>query len=174
MTETTTPRGPRPCRCSEYFIARDVEIDGQPDFADVARTTCGKQVAGKQIFAAGHDAKLKSLLILAKRTGREVKQERGGVLVHHVSPASAAAEYGFGHMVANAKLPTDKKTKGTEPAAPKAEVPSTVTIKVGRWTYEATINSATGRATYLDKKGVQKSTSQFVVVSDESGQPIPF
>ncbi len=173
MAETTTPRGPRPCRCSEYFIARDVEVNGQPDFADVARTTCGKQVAGKQTFAAGHDAKLKSLLILAKRTGREVKQEQGGVLIHHVSPADAAAEYGFGHMVANAKLPADKKAKDAKPAA-KPEVPSTVTIKVGRWTYEATINSATGQATYKDKKGVQKSTSQFAIVSDEKGEAIPF
>lgn len=181
MNAKPAARGPRPCRCSEYFVADETEVSGQPEFDNVVTTGCTKQVAGRTLFAPGHDAKLKSLLINAKRTGRGAAVKRdNGVLTHFSSAESAAGEYGFYSMVANAgtaKAPADRKAKASkaeapaEPVAPAA--PALTTIKVGRWTYGATINRATGRATYRNGKGVEVSTSRFTVVDADNAE-IPF
>lgn len=131
--------GYRACTCQEFemvIIHEDRRMpveqgDQDPaEYMEFIGTGCRKNVAGKALFAPGHDAKLKSLLILALKEGNEVVHRAGGILTW-TDPVSAASRFGFGHMVQAA---ADRlAAKATE----KAPTVIQGTVKVGRWSYPA-------------------------------------
>ena len=175
------------CACSKYEIeiwTGEVPEGADPnEYVKYISTDCDAQTT--RVFAPGHDAKLKSLLIQAGAGGDGVRTEEGGM----ASTAEAmhwAEFYGFGHMVRNgivreterraarnakkaakaakpgrgksAKALTAQKAELAGPAPVAAPKVVPVDIKIGRWTYAATVD-ADGVATYADKKGIAKTAA---------------
>lgn len=133
----------------------------------------------KRTFAPGHDAKLKGELIRRQIAGDVVVLASGEV----ISPVQAAHSFGFGYMVeagvqnfmAREEAKADRKAARTATAAQRvverklakkaeATAPKKVTAKVGRWTYEGTLNDKGTKFTYLDKKGATQETKKFTLV----------
>jgi hypothetical protein len=136
----------------------------------------------KRTFAPGHDAKLKGELIRRGIAGDLVRLASGEL----VSPESVAYQFGFGHLVTEgirrgiekAQAKAEKKaakgktaerklaedagivTADQEPAP--VEVPEVVKAKIGRWTYEGTVDN--GEFTFTDKKGRVQTVRKFKLV----------
>lgn len=74
---------PTPCACKDYAV----KFDGQE-----RTTACDAESRG--VFAPGHDAKLKSLLIFAGTHGHRV-EHRTDEGTHEMSHVEAAEQHGF-------------------------------------------------------------------------------
>lgn len=100
MTATAKTTEPTRCACSGYDaidpeqITEETLASGDYDSWDTGCTATTRNV-----FAPGHDAKLKSFLIKHAVAGHEIRRTEGGVAVTAEAVAHAD-RYGFGHMVA--------------------------------------------------------------------------
>lgn len=94
-TKTTEPTD---CECSLWEIGCDVDV---PEGAepDVTIETTGCTATTNRVFAPGHDAKLKALLIRAGVEGLDVRYGRVTGVVHTTDWAATAARFGFEEMV---------------------------------------------------------------------------
>jgi hypothetical protein len=222
MTETTTTEAPaieapadKPakaepkttdCECGNWEIGRthDAPAEGGEPEVTIETTGCDSQT--RRVFAPGHDAKLKSLLIKAGVYGMEVRTGRDSGLLQTMDAATAASRFEFANMVekgieaGKAKLAArDERDAKRKERAAKAKAPRQVgakvreevpvqdldslvagatgdevdgargdampqapavqddwrpaQVKVGRWTYDALIDRATGEANYVDGNG---------------------
>lgn len=107
-------------------------------------------------FAPGHDARLVGMLQTAQRLGGEASIPASGDLSVTFEPAQLAAEIGMSdHLVDKVRFGGSVKKTGA-----KAEP---VQAKVGRWTYEGTVQG--GEFTYVTAKGETKTTSKYTVVA---------
>lgn len=184
QTENTTATEQQPCECSRYSVLVNVREDADGDLAWDEELTTGCEAGARKLFAQGHDAKLKSFLIRAGAAGHEVRRDDGGV-ASVADAATHANHYSFGHLVvagieraeAKAAAKADRLVKKeqarqeslTRHAAKRtrkiqAELakPKTVTAKVGRWTYEGTVQN--GEFVYADAKGSKKTAAKFQLV----------
>lgn len=172
----------KPCLCSTYEFGT-TETDpntGEPFFEGY---TTGCRQTTTKIFAQGHDAKLVGYLVRAELAGEEINHNSGGV-THTWGKAVAAALWTSEALALKAQAQLDAtrarlaKKAATEAkkaarksakaaAEPVVEAPKAVvevvpasdrqaTIKVGRWTYLATIQ-ADGNASYKTKLGQSKT-----------------
>lgn len=175
-TELDKVLGEHPCECQRYEIENWTgEVPEGADPGDYLVTTgTGCTQTTTRVFAPGHDAKLKSLLIKAGAEGANVRCDLGG-MVSVANAATFAAKYDFGHMVldgiarAEQKLAAKLDKKAARAAAKPARVtkvraskkakPTTVTIKVGRWEYEATIDETTNEAAFTSANGEARSAA---------------
>ncbi len=163
------------CECGRF----EVEIEGAKGAEDATyRTTHGTAICGAyttRTFAPGHDAKLKSLLIWAGVRNHSVRRNSDGVA--SIDDAMSWAEhYGFGHQVkagivraarklsdrATAREARDlakatKPTRVTKVRTSKRTLVREATIKIGRWTYEAVIDSVSNEATFTSASGEVKT-----------------
>jgi len=107
--KTAAPAILNPCLCSQFaVITREwTEANGQPETSE---ETTGCTAVTAREFAAGHDAKLKSLLIRAGIAGLAVRQ---GEITSDAS--KAASQFAFGYMV------DQGIARGREKAAAKAD-----------------------------------------------------
>jgi len=111
------------CACHAYEIESwigEVPEDGDPnDYVQYEGTGCTQYT--ERIFAPGHDAKLKSLLIKAGAAGLEVVLHDGGVN-SHASAEHFAKGLGFEHQVlAGIKRAQAKAMARAEKKAAKVE-----------------------------------------------------
>lgn len=160
----------KPCLCRSYEFGNTVEVGDQPEF-DGYGTGCRQSTT--KTFAQGHDAKLVGFLVRAELAGEEIRVNTGGV-VSTWGKAVAAALWISEALALKAQAQMDaakarvakagareaaKAARKSAKAAaePVAETPKPTTrkawIKVGRWAYEATIDLASGVATYRTRLG---------------------
>lgn len=177
MSNTTAPRtgSLKPCSCRLFEAGRRVDLpNGDVDFIDVVTTECKAQTT--RLFAQGHDAKLVSFLVAAELANLEIalvgQGTSWGTAEDAARTISDALALKAANMVAGAAAKTAKKAaRKTAPKtaerklAEKAQVVETpkwraARIKVGRWTYDAQIEIATGDATYAAKLGGTKMVEQ--------------
>lgn len=175
------------CACHAFEIqtwSAEVPEGADPgDYAQYEGTGCTQLT--HRTFAPGHDAKLKSLLIRAGAAGAEVVRHEGGVTV--VTSAERVAEhFGFWHQVlagirrsqAKAAEKTARKTAKPAARAPRTQkqqqaeaspivVLTPARIKVGRWEYDAKINTSNNSAQYTSASGESKTAPEgkYTVVS---------
>lgn len=180
-----------PCECSKFsaFVNFRTGIDGDPIWDEELTTGCGGRLT-KRTFAPGHDAKLKGFLIRVGASGHEVTDDQGITC----TAEAMAGRYGFAHMVRqgveNAKLARQDKADRARARARKSEAradadlvrlerelaeaeeaavvvePEVVKAKVGRWTYDGTVDTSSEvwTFTYADAKGVVKVATKFALV----------
>jgi len=210
MNAKTVAEIPTPCACQAYEIEiwkGEVPEDADPgEYVEYEGTGCTQTT--ERIFAPGHDAKLKSLLIRAGAAGREVRRDEDGMAVNS-SAENVAKKYGFEHQVlagirraqdkvqaraakkaavekaradlkagkvtpeGAAALKSDNRSKKAKaaakqaPKAPRSQAEQAsekmkinalpkVKIKLGRWTYEAQIDTRTNAAHFTSANGEQK------------------
>lgn len=151
MTTNTATKitGPKPCLCGAF------EIMG--DDAKTRATYCTELVDSQ--FRRGHDARLKSLAIRAKRLGRMllVHLNSGDVMGDPVQIVATYASPTLAMFVADAGMTRRKPTKKAPKPSP-APIGRVFPVKIGRWTYDATVISATGTVltlAYTTKAGVE-------------------
>lgn len=160
----------RPCVCQTVLARIDAEqaaqvpskhkhfiteIDAETGFATLATGCTGVTT---KTFAPGHDARLVGLLQTAQRLGGEASIPSGDLSVSY-EPAQLAAAIGMSdHLVDKVRFGGSVKKPGA-----KAAKPAPVQAKVGRWTYEGTVQG--GEFTYVTAKGETKTTSKYTVVA---------
>ncbi|MER6329239.1 hypothetical protein ABT298_07855 [Streptomyces sp. NPDC001034] len=181
QAENATATEQNPCECSRYSVLVNVREAENGDLVWDEELTTGCAAGARKLFAQGHDAKLKSFLIRAGAAGHEVRREDGG-MVSVADAATHANHYSFGHLVvagieraeAKAAAKADrlakkeqarhavKRTRKIRAELAEAAKPKTVMAKVGRWTYEGTVQN--GEFTYADAKGNKKTAAKFQLV----------
>lgn len=162
------------CQSFEFGHTTDIAETGDVDFEGYT-TECTQSTT--RIFAQGHDAKLVGFLVRAELGGEEIHMLQGGVN-HVFGSAVNAAGTVSAALAAKAQAQLDaarariakkelaeatKKARRSERKAAKVEAAPTTRdakIKVGRWEYDATIDLATGAATYTSKQGVTWTKAQ--------------
>ncbi len=169
MSKTTA------CACRSFEFG---SYDPDTEQDDTYTTECNQTTT--RVFAQGHDAKLVGFLVRAELAGEEISLIDGGMRTSFGAVTAARAISEALAAKAQAQLDAAKarlaKTaareaakaarKSAKAAAPKAEAkPAEPTsrlanIKVGRWTYTARIDGATGQAKYSNKLGVAKTVEQ--------------
>lgn len=92
-TETATP-----CECSKYDALPGDLTEAQIESGDYTIWNTGCASTTRNLFAPGHDAKLKSFLIKHEANGNEVRRNEGGVAIT-TDAAGHASRYDFAHMV---------------------------------------------------------------------------
>lgn len=106
-------------------------------------------------FRQGHDMKLVSKLLLAARNDLSVALTSGG-LMSTMSAEVAATKFGgafptkLASRAAKAKTPKAKKAAPAPAVKADANAPRAATCKVGRWTYDGTIEE--GEFYYTNKQ----------------------
>ena len=164
------------CTCQNFFFGTYGE-DGSAESYEDYGTGC-TQTTGRT-FAQGHDAKLVGFMVRAELNGEEIAQVDGGMRVTFPGAVAAAASISpalgdkADAMMKAAIARLAKKTaKPRVTKTPKqamndlverqaaAELAKPVQrqakIKVGRWTYDATI-FPNGTAAYVTKTGALKN-----------------
>jgi len=158
MSKTTA------CACQSFEFGT---YDPDTEQDDTYTTGC-KQTTTR-VFAQGHDAKLVGYFVRAELNGDEIGRTEGGMRISYNGAVYAAGAISDAlALKAQAQLDAAKARlakaaareaakaarKSAKAAAPAVE-PATreATIKRGRWTYEATIDTKTQWATYTNKKG---------------------
>jgi hypothetical protein len=157
------------CACSAFEFGT-FEIDQDNDYS----TECNQTTT--RVFAQGHDAKLVGYLVRADMAGEEIRRNNGGVIhsfhgaVHAASAisealaakAQAQLDAARARIAKKAAREATKAARKSAKAAVEPEQPTTVQakIKVGRWAYDATIDCATGDATYAKKLGGTQTISR--------------
>jgi hypothetical protein len=152
------------CECSNWEFGSYGPSGSAESFQS---TGTGCQAMTHRVFAQGHDAKLVGFMVRADTDGLEISKTTGGV--KHTFPGAVDAAASISQalaMKAEVQLVAQnrraaKKTVGKlagKVAKDETKVtylPTTrhATIKVGRWTYDATVEIATGEATYAKKLG---------------------
>lgn len=164
MTDTTTQTETayHACECSKW-TAYTAEFDPETKPDAVMETGCSGTT--KSRFNQGHDARLKSFLIMAGANGLEVGYQDGGLL-ETTDAMTAANRYGFGHQVSSGIANAQAKAarKAARAAAPKAsrKAPKFSSVKVGRWQYPVVSAKVTGdqaEVTYTAKSGETKTVT---------------
>lgn len=150
-----------PCTCSSFEFGT---YDPETEQDDTFTTECSASTHSK--FAMGHDAKLVGYLVRADMAGLEISRTEGGMRVTYQNAVHAASaisdklaekaqhQLDAAHRREMKKASKPAKTKVAAVPLPPAN--RAATIKVGRWTYPATIDS-TGLATYTTKQGEIKA-----------------
>jgi hypothetical protein len=168
-----------PCACQKFEFGT-FEIEQDDDY----NTGCKQDTA--RTFAMGHDAKLVGYLVRAELAGEEIRMNNGGV-VHSFQGAVHAASTISEALAAKAEAQLDaakarlakkaareaaKAARGSKKAerklaeqaglveAPAAPTTREAKIKVGRWTYDAVIDIASGEATYTPRFGGPRTMLQ--------------
>lgn len=180
------------CACQNYEIeiwTGEVPEGADPgEYVEYKGTGCTQTT--RRVFAPGHDAKLKGLLIEAGATGAGV---RVGDMVRNAE--GVANSYGFETQVlsgikrmqakmaaraekkaakeakthalaqkvadkANKVVTEAKAAKAAKRAAKASALVMPVKIKVGRWTYEAIINPADNSAAFTSANGEAKTVDE--------------
>jgi hypothetical protein len=147
------------CNCRNFEAGNRIDVEGgDVDFVDVRTTGCNASTT--RLFAQGHDAKLVSFLVAAELDNLEIALVGQGSSWGRAEDAartiSDALAIKAANMIATAQAKAAKKAnKPARKATKVAAEPTTreATIKRGRWTYAATIDTKTQWATYTDKKG---------------------
>ena len=88
-----------PCECSKYdalILEQLTETALENGDYDIFTTNCTSTT--RNLFAPGHDAKLKSFLIQHGAAGHEIRRNEGGVATS-AEALKHADRYEFGHMV---------------------------------------------------------------------------
>lgn len=145
----------RPCRCSLFRV---MEPNG-----DTRQTTeCSANVISKRSFAPGHDAKLKSMLIQAGRSGYTAVRTDDGIETGSTNIPGLLTEWpklaaAVQHAIANkpkgrTSTRRDRPTETEVSDMTEVKASRMAVIKVGRWTYEAEI-LPNGRARFEDHDG---------------------
>jgi len=154
------------CSCRLFEAGTRVDLpNGDVDFVDVRTTGCNASTT--RLFAQGHDAKLVSFLVAAELDSLEIALTGQGSSWGRAEDAartiSDALATKAANMLTTAQAKATKKANkpARKAAAPKAETPveplwRSAKIKVGRWTYDAQIETKTGDATYATKLGGNK------------------
>lgn len=154
------------CLCSTYEFGTTEQDPqtGEPYFGNYYTTGC-RESTNKQ-FAMGHDAKLVGFLVRAYLAGEEIRHgsstwTSATAAALWISPALATkAQAQLDAAKARAAKRTAREAAKTARTSAKAVAPAPVwrsaKIKVGRWTYDAQIEIATGDATYAAKLGGTK------------------
>lgn len=162
-TKTNTARKLRNCLCQAFEFG---EFDGENENAVIYDTNCSRTT--HNMFAQGHDAKLVGFLVRAELAGEEIRVVDGGVATYLPGAVDAAArvsdalalkaqaqlDAAKARLAKKAAREAAKTAKASKKAAtPTAPKPTTreAFIKVGRWTHRATIDLATGTATWTSK-----------------------
>jgi hypothetical protein len=160
---TTTAKNVQ-CTCQTFFFGTWGPDGSAESFEDYG-TEC-TQTTGR-VFAQGHDAKLVGFLVRAELAGEEIATVSGGMRRTFQDAVDAAASISQAlaakteaQLIAAQKRAAKKANKPAKKAKAAAPQPTTraAKIKVGRWTYDATINEA-GHATYTTKSGQVTATS---------------
>lgn len=184
-TTATAVETTKSCQCGMYFAVTAEWNDPETDQPEETTESTGCHATTTRDFAPGHDAKLKGYLIRWGAAGYEVAFVDGGVRVGTTATAIAhrygfghMVDAGIAKAVAKqqerqAKADAKHARKAAKAQAPTVslvrEIPKAkpapvegepaaeriATIKVGRWTYPATI-WADGTATYRSKLGQAK------------------
>lgn len=152
------------CLCQSFEFG---EFDGENENAVSYDTNCSQTTT--RIFAQGHDAKLVGFLVRAEMAGEEIRMVSGGVAITFADAVDAAAKVSEALALKTraqldaatariAKKAAREAAKAARKSAKAAAAPAEpqtyiAAIKVGRWTYDATIDAATGEATYSKKLG---------------------
>lgn len=161
LKESPMPRKSttRPCTCNttvQYALTADdfPELEGEEreNFAEYnVYGPCGANTRGG-LFAPGHDAKLKGLLIKLRRAGQDYAYIEGSTL-RHVDPLSVAMQYGWSKFITHQPKRRTRSTRSAQGnATPQAQFPKAVQVKIGRWTYNGQ-QLSDGRVLYQDRKG---------------------
>jgi hypothetical protein len=155
------------CLCSSFDFGTFGEDGSAESYSDY-NTGCTQTTT--RVFAQGHDAKLVGFLVRAELAGEEISTSGGGMRMTYDGAVKAARTVSEA-LAAKAQAQLDaakaRLAKKAEVAARKAasrsakkavkvtETPKdrTATVKVGRWTYEAKIDGATGYALIAKKTG---------------------
>lgn len=167
MTKTnkTTKTALHACECSLWEF--DLDVDRDDDY----NTGCTAMT--HRTFAQGHDAKLVGFMVRADLAGHDISRRDGGMLTTFGGAVDAASKVSTAlalkaevQMVAAIRRlkgksikieKTPKAERKLAEVAKVVEAPKPTTrearIKVGRWTYDATIELATGIATYRTRLG---------------------
>jgi hypothetical protein len=159
----------KPCECRAIFAYTVTKGDTPENLTDgddpaeiVSHVyqSCGSDTT--RTFAPGHDAKLKSALIIAHRAGMDYSWTDDGFL-NHVDPLAKAIELGWAHFLTDAPAKPARK-RSAKPKAAKVTKPGfhPVRVKIGRWTYDAAVeaedvNEVT--VSYRDGKGNLKTAT---------------
>lgn len=130
----------KPCQCRRY-----VAISETGEILD--RLACNKDTTN--LFAQGHDARLKGFLIKHGAAGNRIQDLSGGTIK---DAAFMSGGYGFHYMVVDGIARRQQKV-----------APALVTAKVGRWSYEGQVDG--DKFIYIDKQGVERVTDKFSVQS---------
>lgn len=193
-TKPRTKPERKPCACS-IFSANPSDLT-ERQLADGDYETWTTECDGStyRMFAAGHDARLKSFLIDHGFRGSEIHREIGG-FVTTTGAVEHAAKFGFAVQVADgitrrqvkagAKLLRTIERKSASPRAPKAPSAAskasrgspkaqgralksvkteTRDIKVGRWVYYNATVNSDGSVTYVDSQGNQQRVTRYSFV----------
>lgn len=112
-TETATP-----CECSKFDALPGDLTEAQIESGDYESWDTGCTSTTRNLFAPGHDAKLKSFLIKHEANGNEIRRNEGGV-ASTTDAAGHASRYEFAHMVVAgvAKAQAKAKAKAEREAA---------------------------------------------------------
>lgn len=110
----TTEKTKNTCECLTIFSTAD-------DVLHVG--TCGDETARK--FCPGHDARTKSTLQKAHRTGRKLVHQNGTTY----TAAELAKIYGYERFL------TDAPKRKSRAKTTQDDQPETRQVKVGRWAY---------------------------------------
>ena len=158
MSNTTRTRKTtlHACLCStfEFGITTDGVNDGDEPTWKGHETGCKEQT--HRIFAQGHDAKLVGFLVRAEMAGLEIAQVVGGIRITSDAMHAAARVSEALAEKTEAQLAAARRRQARQDAreVKETQAPKAVVIKIGRWTYDATIDSATGSASYRTAAGV--------------------
>jgi len=146
---------PRPCECSFFEVLvnfRDnPEEGGEPLYDDVVTTGCTSTT--RKMFAPGHDAKLKSLLIKYGALDEEIYRLEGSVRVS-ASADNWATRYGF----------TDQVCSGIDKAVARRRAAADRLRK-----REEKRQAAVDAKAALKK---ERQTLAKLVLTDDSGSPL--
>lgn len=160
----------RNCLCSAFSFG-SYGPDGSADSFEDYGTGCTQTTTN--LFAQGHDAKLVGFFVRAELAGEEIATVTGGLRVTFGGAVQAAGtisealamkaqaqlDAAKARLAKKAAADTRKVAKKSAKAVEAVEASRLANIKIGRWTYTARIDTATGEATYVKKnKGLPVST----------------
>ena len=189
--KNTAAAEPKQCECAKYSAVDPAELTEENlASGDYQELTTGCTATTKNLFAQGHDARLKGFLIRAGAAGLEVARHDGGVRVSGTAQGWAD-KFNFGRMVrdgikraelkelakqeradaraakqAEAKAAQTRRTAAkTKEMAKKTKAEETAQVvkaKVSRWTYTGVVEK--GVFHYSDSKGNAKTAVKFQIV----------
>lgn len=162
----------KPCNCRSWDFG-NYGPDGSAESFESYGTDCRQSTT--RVFAQGHDAKLVGFMVRAELGGEEIALVDGGIRTTFPGAVAAAASISDALAVkaqaqldaAKARLTKKAATEARKAARKSAKAAEAVVevvpvadrqaeIKVGRWTYWATIQ-ADGNASYKTKLGANKT-----------------
>lgn len=126
---------------------------------------CGNETARLAVrFRQGHDAKLKSMLIITELEGGSVIADNG-MGPKAFEPVAYARLYGFADQVLKGvdRRRNQSVRRGERRIKTQGGSPDPIRAKIGRWEYDGFVLK-NGEFTYVDKKGVTQTTTNWKAV----------